>query len=165
MVPDGSIKLRIGSILATSIGPLLLMLDLFAVVMGKGNIVFGFGPFGSTFPSPVGIIGLVIWLLGASFLISRRINRSRKRSAKARPVFLKGRTGIRCYNCKRWIDASGVGYQEMITCECGTNYNMFQEGPWDNGIKEKGSGSSSASRKLKENGRSRKRSAPLPRRK
>jgi hypothetical protein len=195
MVLSGSVKGRIGSILATSIGPLLVMLDLAAVVIIKGNIFFGFGRFGGAFPSPIGIIGLVIWLLGASFLISRRFQRSRKRSTKTRSVFLKGRTGIKCYNCKRWIDASDVGYQKMITCSCGTNYNMFQDGPWDEisepnqkyripnhqpptqkrtqshqyskeqtKFREKGSGSSSASRKLKGNDRSRKRSAPPPRR-
>ncbi|MFO8051416.1 MAG: hypothetical protein R6V01_06940 [Thermoplasmatota archaeon] len=164
MVKSTGARSRVGIILTTSLGPLLVMFDLFAVGVSKGRIVWGFGDLGSAFPSLIGVIGIAIWVLGLSLAISRKKMRSRSRSRRARPVFLKGRACIRCYNCGRQIDASDVGYRKLITCECGVNYEMFQEGPWEQEVREEGPGPSRPCRKRRGNGRSPRRISPPPRR-
>lgn len=164
MVGKGYGGIRTGIILTTSIGPLLIMLDLAAVVILQGSIEFGFSSFGSGFPSIIGILGILTWMTGVIMVLYRRFIRSGKRSSKAKVIFLKGRKGIRCPECGKWVNASHVGYQEIVTCDCGVNYNMFQEGPWDEEVTEEGSGPSRVHRKLKGNDRAPGKIAPPPRR-
>ena len=155
---------RTGIVLTTSLGPLLVMFDLAAVSILQGGIKVGFGSFGETFPSIVGILGLASWTVGIALLVIRKMGREKKRSSKTRSVFLRGKNGIRCFECRKWIDASKVGYQEIVTCRCGASYNMFQDGPWDQDLNEGGSVSSKAHRKLKGNARRPGRTVPPPRR-
>ncbi|MGA1793623.1 MAG: hypothetical protein ACMUHM_06710 [Thermoplasmatota archaeon] len=131
MAEGSSTGMRIASILALSLGPFLVMADIAAVVIVKHRIMLGFGTPGQVFPSVLGITGTVLWLGGLFFLYWAKRTRKGAFSSKARPVFLKGRNGFECRNCGDHIDASSVEYHERITCSCGKNYDVFQEGPWD----------------------------------
>ena len=154
---------RTGIVLTTSLGPLLVMFDLAAVAMVQGGIEIGFGPFGEAFPSMIGILGLVSWAIGITLLVIRKVEREKKRSSKTKSVFLKGRKGIKCYECGKWVNASHVGYQELVVCKCGASYNMFQEGPWDQDLNWEGYVSSKQGQKLRANDRRPGKISPPPR--
>lgn len=131
MASGGSTGMRISSILALSLGPFLVMADIVSVIIVKKEVVIGFGSPGQVFPSFLGMTGFLCWFGGLFFLRWSKRVRSRKISSTASPFFLKGKTGFKCTGCRKWIDASHVEYHERITCECGKNYDVFQEGPWD----------------------------------
>jgi hypothetical protein len=155
MAGGGNVGMRVTSVLALSLGPFLVMADIVSVMIVKKEIVIGFGAPGQVFPSFLGLAGFFCWFGGLFFLRWSKKVRKRTISSMAAPYFLKGKKGFKCAGCGQWIDASNVEYHEMITCSCGKNYDVFQEGPWDEeGINEgERSSPSKAPRSPKGNGR------------
>ena len=131
MAGETSTGTRVASILALSLGPFIVMADIIAVVLVKNEVVIGFGTPGQVFPSVLGLIGCILWLAGMFFLYWSKRTVKGRFSSKARPVFLKGRKEFECRGCGENLDASGVEYHDRLTCKCGKNYDVFQEGPWD----------------------------------
>jgi hypothetical protein len=164
MAGGGNIGMRVSSILALSLGPFLVMADIVAVMIVKKEVVIGFGNPGQVFPSFLGLTGFLCWFGGLFFLRwSKRVKR-RHISSTALPYFLKGKEGFKCSACGKWIDASNVEYHERITCGCGKNYNVFQEGPWDDGETVKGAAASPSKAPRSPKGNARPVKKPLRRR-
>ncbi|MBN1540338.1 MAG: hypothetical protein JW939_09360 [Candidatus Thermoplasmatota archaeon] len=134
MATEGTLGMRVASVLALSMGPFLVMADIIAVVIVKHEVVLGFGTPGQVFPSALGLIGVALWVAGLVFLGWAKRSVKGNFSSRARPVFLKGKSGFTCSNCGEPIDASMVDYHERIRCGCGRNYDVFQEGPWDSDV-------------------------------
>lgn len=134
MAEEGSLGMRVASVLALSMGPFMLMADIMAVVIVKHEVVIGFGTPGQVFPSALGLAGIALWLAGLVFLRWAKRSIKGSFSAKARPVFLRGRNEFICSSCGGTIDASWVDYHERVTCSCGKRYDVFQEGPWDRDV-------------------------------
>jgi len=123
--------MRVSSVLALSLGPFMVMADIVSVMIVQKKIVIGFGAPGQVFPSVLGLVGFLCWFGGLFFLKWSKKVRTRKISSTATPFFLKGKKGFKCTGCSEWIDATHVEYHERMTCRCGKNYDVFQEGPWD----------------------------------
>ncbi|MBN1391109.1 MAG: hypothetical protein JXA22_10760 [Candidatus Thermoplasmatota archaeon] len=138
MAMEGSLGMRVTSVLALSMGPFMVMADIVAVVIVKHKVVLGFGAPGQVFPSTLGLIGAALWLAGLVFLKWAKRSERGNFSSKARSVFLKGKDEFKCPSCGKIIDASRVEYHERITCPCGKMYDMFQEGPWDGDVPTSG---------------------------
>jgi hypothetical protein len=153
---------RMGSLFALSMGPFLVMVDLMITVIVSGEVIVGLGPPGKGFPSILGIGGTLLWLLGISLILYLKKRRREKRSSRARPVFLKGRKGFKCFSCHEFLSSRDVEYHERMQCKCGALYDVFQEGPWDGEKETTGNGDTEAWKMQKGNARSPRRSSRPP---
>lgn len=114
--------------IAFGLGSFTLMADITVVVVTKGDQ--GGNIFDMGFPSPLGIAGLVLWLVGIILLILHKVRRGPKISKSSiKPVFLRGKPAFRCPSCKKMIDVSRITFHRRYRCSCGALYDLYQEPP------------------------------------
>lgn len=115
--------------LAFGLGSFILMADMALAVLrngDKGGTVFDMG-----FPSIIGLIGLLLWVVAVVLLIVLRLGGGERRSVRSRSVFLRGKDGFMCRSCKRYNRVVTGEYLKHHRCRCGAEYDLFQDGPWD----------------------------------
>ncbi|MCU0799829.1 MAG: hypothetical protein MUC62_09200 [Candidatus Thermoplasmatota archaeon] len=115
--------------LAFGLGSFMLMGDMALAVLRNGEdggTIFDMG-----FPSIIGLIGFSLWVVAVILMVAMRIGRDEPRSARSRSVFLRGKDGFTCRSCKRYNKVVTGEYMKHHRCSCGAEYDLFQDGPWD----------------------------------
>ncbi len=102
-----------------------------SVMFGDSAVSNGLGPVGGL--SLLSVIGAMLWVLGLILLFLKlRGSRGGKRSGP-KQIFLRGRNRYRCGKCGTWLEVRYIDYHELISCDCGEKYDMFQEFDDDQG--------------------------------
>jgi len=120
---------KLAASMAFGLGSFMLMGDMALAVLrngDKGGTIFNMG-----FPSIIGLLGFCLWGVAVVMLVAQRIGRGETRSARSRSVFLRGKDGFTCRSCKRYNNVVTGEYMKHHRCACGAEYDLFQDGPWD----------------------------------
>lgn len=142
------------------LGSFMLMGDMALAVLrngDEGGTVFDMG-----FPSPLGVLGLFLWAVGVVLLVVLRTRKVEERSTSAHAVFLRGRDGFTCRSCKRYNTVVTGEYLKRFRCGCGAQYDLFQDGPWDEGRPRARNGDARAVKRRTVNGRAPNGRPPRP---
>ncbi len=132
MADRRSSPLKAWAAISFGMGTLFIFTGVLTTAMfGDSAVSNDLGPVGGF--SLLSVIGAMLWVLGLLLLVLKmRGHREGKRSGP-KQVLLKGRNRYRCEACGTWLEVRYVDYHERISCDCGEEYDMFQEFDDDQG--------------------------------
>ncbi len=124
--------LKAWAAISFGMGTLLIFTGVLTSVMfGDSAVSEDLGPLGGF--SLLSVIGGMLWVLGLILLILNIRGKRGRRRAGPKQVFLKGRGRYRCGTCGTWLEVRYIDYHERVSCECGEEYDMYQEFDDDQG--------------------------------
>lgn len=125
MAGSARVTRKVAASIIFGLGSFILMADATQTVITKGDEGGNIIEMG--FPSLLGYVGIILWIIGISLLVSIKIRERGSIKENVMPIFLKGSNSFRCRSCKTILKIQDIDYSDRIECECGAVYDVYKE--------------------------------------